>query len=138
MGDKKHLLNLRFGNKGFIFTIDILIAIVMIAIIMFASTIFVLKQTGQNIKLLQIEKIGADTIAVLDYRGYFNALDKNSIETRARKILPKNYDISLKMECQNITILIGGLPQRSFPAGERIIVTRNLDYCYVKYWTWEK
>ena len=136
--DKTHSWNSHSGNRGFIFTLDAIIAIIVIAIILSASGIFMIKNLDQNINSLQIEKIGADTIATLDYKNDFNSLNKITIKSRIDNILPENYELSFKMECQDIAILSGNIPQQTVHSGERIIVTNNFDYCYIKYWIWEK
>ena len=136
--DKNHSWNSHSGNKGFIFTLDALIALFIIAITITVSGTFLLKNLNQNINSLQIEKIGADAIAVLDYNNDFNGLNKKTIESKINNIMPNNYDLSFKMECQNITVLSGNPPIRAIHSGERIIVTNKLDYCYMRYWIWEK
>lgn len=135
---KKHYSKSSFGNKGFIFTLDALVAVFIVALIISVSSIFAFKQLNQKFNSLQIDKIGADVIATLDYRNDFNSLDKNYIDTKIKNLLPKNYDISYKMVCQNITIVQGEPPSRSFRSGERIIVTNNLDYCHINYQIWPK
>lgn len=138
MVDKKHLWNLVSGNRAFLFTLDALVALSLVFIVIFASTAFVLRQFDQPVDSLQLEKIGADVVAVLDYRNSYDSLNKLSIDNKLRAITPENFDMRLSIECEDRAILIGDLPQKSFRSGDRIIVTSELDYCYVKYWIWGK
>ena len=132
------LWNLYSGNKGIMFTLDAIIAVFIMAIVLTAAGFFLLRGLDQDITDLQLEKIGADTIAVMDYQGDFDVIVKETLKNKIRNVLPENYDMTLQLNCQNKNVLLSNVPVESFRSGERIIVTNNLEYCHVKYWVWER
>src|SRR3989344_745151 len=132
------LWNSYSGNKGIMFTLDAIIAVFIMAIVLTAAGFFLLRGLDQDITDLQLEKIGADTIAAMDYQGDFDVIVKETLENKIRNVLPENYDMTLQLNCQNKNVLLSSVPVESFRSGERIIVTNSLEYCHIKYWVWER
>ena len=75
---KKQLLNSHFGNKAFIFSLDVIIGIMVVASIFVASTFYIIKAGDESISKLQTIRTGYDVLALLDNQGTLNSL---SVET---------------------------------------------------------
>ena len=119
------------------FTLDAIVSVFIIAIILTAAGFFLQRGLNQDIKDLQIEKIGADAIAVMDSQGDLDNIIKDNLKNTIMNTLPENYDMTIQFNCQNKTVLLSN-PVQPSRSGERIIVTNDLEYCHIKYWVWEK
>ena len=131
------LWNSYSGNRGIMFTLDAIVSVFIIAIILTAAGFFLQRGLNQDIKDLQIEKIGADAIAVMDSQGDLDNIIKDNLKNTIMNTLPENYDMTIQFNCQNKTVLLSN-PVQPSRSGERIIVTNDLEYCHIKYWVWEK
>ena len=139
MDKMKKTLNLHCGNKGFIFSLDIFMAIIVITLSITASLLFIFRANDNNISLLQETKIADDITSVLDYNKKFDSLNKNTIISNINSVIPQNYNMSFRIECQNKIIQnIGQIPSTFVASSERVIVTDNLDFCIMRYWLWAK
>ncbi len=135
MMKKRELLNFRCGNKGFIFSLDIFLALVIVLLFIFASMFFGLNQNDDNFAIIQQTKIADDAVSVMDYNKRFDSLDKNIIISNIDRVLPDNYNMSFRIECKNKIIEhVNNKSNEFIVSGERVIVTSKMDYCKMRYW----
>ena len=135
----KKLLNLQFGNKGYIVSLDICIALFIIVITLIVSLFLISRTNEDNLSLAQQTKLADDIVSVLDYNKKFDSLNKNTISSNINYVLPKNYDMRFRIECKNKIIqnLINNT-NNFIASSERVIVTDNLEFCKLRYWLWSK
>lgn len=145
---KKQLLNLHYGNKkGFVFTLDSIIAIIVAFILIGASANYVSKSENSE-SSIQISRTGSDIIAMLAKTNSFDSFNSASIQNEVNEALPENYNLRINLECsdedlnpsENI-ILGDSIPENKFVgAGKRFFIVENpsINYCMVKYWVWQK
>jgi len=138
MVTKKSLWNLHYGNRGFILTLDILIALLIVMSAVIVSTTVMVKSSNKNLILLQVKAIGEDIATVLDYKKDFDTLYKNSISNNIKALLPENFEMSYKLGCPSITIYDTAPQKRFTGTGKRVIVTSKGEYCLLEYWIWPK
>lgn len=140
---KKQLWNLRFGNKAFIFSLDIIMAIVVVMSLLMVATFYVTKAGGESVSKLQTIRIGADVLALLDYGGTLNTLSVGNIEVELNRILPINYHMRITANCKGqdplIVETIDISPDNRFiGAGKRVFATNSSEYCIARYSIWLK
>lgn len=96
------------------------------------------KENEENYELLQQFNLANDIFTVLDVNGKLDSLNKNSIKTSVENILPKNFDYSFRLECEDKIIESNRSVSSTLVKGERIVVTNNLDLCIARYGVWPK
>ena len=135
---KIRLLNLHYGNRGFLLTLDMSIALFIVGIMLVSSLFFIAKTSKEEILLLQQSKIMHDVFAVMDYNKAVDSTSRENIKSNLNNLLPKNYKAGFRLECKNKIIQDLNITPNSFiSSGERIIVTDKLDYCIMRYWLWQ-
>ena len=131
------MLNLRFGNKGFFLSLDMVMALFIVGIVLTASIFFIIRGQEDSLSLLQETKLAGDAISVLDYNKKFDSLSKDTIHDSINSVLPDNYNMSFRMECPTRIIQSSEIfPNKFISSGEKVVVTDNLDYCVMRYWLW--
>ncbi|MFH2028665.1 MAG: hypothetical protein ABIJ08_05975, partial [Nanoarchaeota archaeon] len=134
---------LRFGNKGFIFSLDMIIAIGVVMSVLAVAAFYVTKAGDISAPRLQTSRIGSDVLAVLDHSGALDSLAVGTIETELREILPVNHDMIIEVMCEGIDPIIvettSIFPSDGFIAtGKRFFVTQKSEYCIAGYTIWLK
>ena len=148
---KMQLLNLRFGNKAnkclgnkaFVFSLDIIVAVVVVVSILAASTFYVAKAGSESVTNLHTVRVGSDVLALLDHDGILDNLSIENIEINLNRVLPINYQMRTLVNC------IGGdqiavettdiFPQDRFVGnGKRVFVTNTSKYCIADFSIWLK
>ena len=137
-------LNSKLGNKGFIFTLDMIIAMTFTIIILILANYYV-RSTENPLTKLQMEKTGSDVAALLDNLGILDTLSDEEIGEELESILPVNYDMHLNITTlTNVKLSIGStIPDdKHIISGKRVfVVTQNniiADEAFVQYWIWLK
>ena len=130
--------NLHYGNKGQVFSLDAIIAIFLVMIVLISSFFMVNKENEENYELLQQFNLANDIFTVLDINGKLDSLNKNSIKTSVETILPRNFDYSFRIECDNKIVESNRSVSSTLVKGERIVVTNNLNLCIARYSVWPK
>ena len=99
--------NSRFGknNKGFILSLDILIATFLAFIVITISVYYVGLADDETLSSLQLLRTGSDILAVMDYEKTLNSLDKIEIQNKMDILLPPNYGMLVSIN--------GTFPQRT-------------------------
>jgi len=139
---KMQPLRFRFGNKGFIFAIDILLAVFVIAAVLMLSSFYLLKANEDPYSRLHASRIGSDIINSIDNSGVLQTLSPASIDSEINRLITINHEMQIKISCANSSqIIIETSPEqpinRFITKGERFFVTTD-NYCIAEYKTWLK
>ena len=140
---KKRLLNLRFGNKAFVFSLDAAIAITVVVFILAVSTFYITKSGGESVSKLQTIRIGSDVLAVLDNDGTLGTLSLETIRIELNRILPINYHMRIRANCRNQGPIIAETTDifpkdRFIGAGKRVFVSNTGKHCIADFSIWLK
>ena len=139
--EKKHYYNLALkGKKGFIFTLDVLIALILVALFLFAATNFVTKSNKDPFPNLQLIKYGADIMNVLDYQGYLTNPDQTTISNQLSILVPGYYgmEITGHGSC-SFTSSTGDSPsENQFVASGKYYFKSSDSFCHARYKIWGK
>ncbi len=138
---------LRFGNKGIIFTMDAVVALLLVIALLTASY-FYLYKSNNVIPNLSVLRTGDDIMALLDYGGYLSNLNQSDIQNVTSSLLSNRHDIFIKITTSNYTspnqtFLIGNtIPNDRFVgSGKRFgVITNatNATFITSRYWVWLK
>ncbi len=150
-------LSLHFGNKGFIFSMDATIALVILVLLLTIANIYLIIGNRATSSDIQTLKYGDDVIKILDEKGVLSSYDAAYIHNNLSSLLPSNYNMTVLVNCSMFTTSggPGNIQQSSFVnmtgypnnltvfSGTRIFVTTNKDltkekYCFSRYWIWLK
>lgn len=145
---KKQLWNSHYGNKkGFVFTLDSLIAVVISFIVLGAASGYVAKSTT-SLADMQISRTGSDIVTLLENTNSFDSLNFAAIESSLNQVLPEKYGLRINLQCSDSDLnevadfIIGeDIPENNFvSSGKRFFVIENseIDYCMINYWVWKK
>ena len=140
---RKRLLNLHFGDKAFVLSLDVIIAIIVVISILVVSTFYITKAGGESVSNLQTIRMGGDVLALLDYDGTLDTLSVEDIEIELNRILPINYHMRIKVKCRGQDPIIvettAMFPKDRFiGGGKRIFVTNTGKYCAAYFSIWLK
>ena len=140
---KKQSWNLRFGNKAFIFSLDIIVAITIVMSLLVVSVFYVSKAGSDSVSKLQTVRIGADVLALLDYNGTLDTLSSDQMDVGLNSILPINYHMRISANCMGQSPIVAettdDYPTNRFVgAGKRVFVTPSNQYCIANYEIWLK
>lgn len=138
---KKQFWNLHFGSKAFIFSLDVVIAIVVVMALLVVSTFYVAKAGSESVAKLQMIRVGSDVLALLDHTDSLDSLFVDFIEIDLNTILPANYHMRIKVYCEGEGTLAVETTDtypsdRFIGVGERVFVTDTYDYCMASYNIW--
>ena len=134
---KKLFWNLRFRNKGVIFTLDMFLALLVVITIFVASSYY-FSRSDNALYNLQLTKIGNDIITLLDYNGVLNIPNQEIIQDKFNELLPSNYEMLISFESNNGNdFSIGVMPTNTdfIGSGERFFIKNDLsDYYLIRFW----
>ena len=147
---RRQLLNSACGNRdkrGFVFTLDSLIAMIILFVIIGISSSYVSRGESELYKL-QLSRTGSDLLTLLENKEAFDSMNSASIGNEISNILPQNYHININLTCANETLtdyttIIAGeeIPEKSFVASGRrfFVITNNdsADFCMTQYQIWQ-
>ena len=143
---KKPLCYLNYGNKAFIISLDAFLALIVVSMLFGATYLYVANLNPDSLADLQTIRTGADVFAILDYNNTLNSFNQSNIQKNLDDILPNNYDMKIRLNCNNnksLETTHNSSENRFVGSGERIFVvynetTDNLDYCNGRFWIWVK
>ena len=139
MAQKKSSWNFRFGNKGFIFLLDAVIAISLVIVILTASLFFASRAEESSISKLQASRVAHDIFAILDHNDNLRLFEISQIQNEIDAILPDIYSLDYKISCENrVYDSRTKIPEEFIFSGERVFVDQSLNNCIVRYWLWLK
>ena len=98
-------LSLWCGNKGFIFTLDVVVAFILLLILIASFSIYFRESNSNE---LYLKRLGYDAVLMLDYNGSLKTLDENIILKDMQLFLPENYDMRI------LIISLSDLPSPCF------------------------
>ncbi|MAG08759.1 hypothetical protein CMO89_04745 [Candidatus Woesearchaeota archaeon] len=132
-----------FGNKAFIFSLDMIMAIIIVMSILIVSTFYITKASDETVSKLQTIRIGSDVLAVLDYKGVLDTLSVEDIEVELNRILPINHHIRIKVSCNARDPIIVETTdifpkERFIGTGKRVFVTNTGRSCIADFTIWLK
>src|SRR3989338_10010296 len=90
--------NRNWNKRGFIFTLDIIMGIVILFIFLGTSLFLVTRASEVSLSQQQILETGSDITAVLDREQVLASLDSSQITTQMANLLPPNYGMLLRIE----------------------------------------
>lgn len=132
------------GKKGFIFTLDVILGMIVVFVMVTITLFFISRGSEVSLGEYQLQTIGGDVVRVMDERGTFDSLSHNPIQDELALLLPANYDILLRIQGSfsegNGTIEVGNdIPDKRFLiVGQRAALTSNGTYLLITYFVWEK
>ena len=137
---KKQFLNSNLTKKGFIFTTDVTIAVIMVFAILTVTTFFITRNNEEFYPKLQLERTASDIIHLLDYKGYLENPTPSEIENKLNELLPTNYEIHLQgIGNNNCVFEVGNSPtQEEFIISSKEIFKTDSEYCTLNYEIWLK
>lgn len=141
--------SLKLGNKGFVFTLDMIIAITFTLMILTFANYYV-RVNESSLPKLQMEKTGSDIVALLDHYGSLDNIVNGANGTEIEEpgdledyledfeednffledVLPINYDMHINITSKNtIQLSIGSdIPSNtSIISGKRVFVVSYLN-----------
>ncbi len=130
-------------NKGFVFTIDALIAVVIAVTAIAASSVYIGMSAGEPMAGLQMSRTGYDLLTIINHKGIW--LSQSDIEAELSALLPSSYAMVIKEQCDTTWTNLAkantetfDLPEKKeIVTGERIFV-KELDYCRARFYIWLK
>ena len=135
--------NLKLESKGFIFSLDMVIAMSFTIIMLVLANYYI--RTENPLSQLQIEKTGSDIAALLEHKGILDTLNSAVIKENLDKFLPVNDDMRLNITTKNnVRLIIGSnLPEnKDIISGKRVFVIAQgsaiTDHAKLQYWIWLK
>lgn len=133
------------GRKGFVFSLDMAIAVLITILMMTAAGRNMANAEKNSISNSQMAAVGSDIVAMLDYKGILQTMDEKAIESGMNDIMPQNYDMLLKITADDGTTVYAGdsVPAIQFVgSGKRFFTIKDETsierYAYVSYWIWAK
>ena len=141
---KKASWHFGFGNKAFIFSLDVTIA-VLVSIIVLSAAVYYSSNASDSLPTLQMSRTGSDILIMLYYNGTLNSMGP-AIEENMNDMLPQNYDMRIKITKSDGSPLLevgNELPNnKMLVSGKRIFTKTSgnkIDYYAVaQYWIWLK
>ena len=139
--DRMQLLTSRYGKKGFVVSIDVMIAIFLLVSVLATITFFSSANDSYVVDYSML-RVGGDITKILIKN---DALDATSVEINNSiyTLLPDNYDMRLKIDCNSAGQMYAG---KELPLDTDIMSnmlayvnddgTSITDECVVQYFIW--
>lgn len=127
-------------KKGFVFIIDIAVAMGIVFLILMVSLFYVTRTDTGSIANAQLVKTGYDVITVLDYMNSLQSFDKDTIQADLFQILPVSYHMRLQVKGNTDLVIIEtaqAMPNDRFIAsGKRFFITDTGEPGVAMFWIW--
>lgn len=137
MAHKKSSLNLVSGNKGIIFTLDVIVALFIVLFVMGVSLFFLNRSEESPIIKMQASRIASDITAVLDYSNKLSEVDTNKIKSEINSMIPEGYQIEFKIKCNNrVFDSREEIGKNEIFSGQRVFLDTKFNPCIMRYWIW--
>jgi len=138
------------GFKGFVFSLDAILAVSVMIIFIVASFILIAKSSVDPYANLQTVRLERDLLAVMEKSGAFDRLDGGEIEDAIEYSLPHGSEFYFSMETYmyaNGTFVMASFDRRgqqppgsvSVYGARRDIVTKRgaeMEYTVARLWIW--
>lgn len=139
---KKQLWNSNSGNKGFILSFDVVIAVFIVLLILTAATFYATRASEDSLSKLQMVRVGSDILAILDYEGTLATLSSPNIETGLNELLPASYHMRVEIKGRTFGPVIvetaSEMPSDRFIGSGKRLFNKNAEYYTARYWIWLK
>lgn len=144
---KQHKSKFRFGNNGIVFTLDAIMALIVVVIILTFANIYFFRLDKSNPSNLQIIRTGSDVMKMLDYNGSFLSYDANLINIDKKILLPKSYEMRIVVNASNGRNFDTSetIPSDRFVSSGSILMAINdqnlsnkINPAVGRYWIWAK
>ena len=121
----------------------IIVGIIIVAIILVFSTFYVTKAGDESVSKLHTVRVGSDILALLDNNGAFDSLSAESIAIELNSVLPINYHIRIRVQCDGEEPIIVETTDifpndRFIGTGKRVFITNADEYCVAGFSIWLK
>lgn len=138
---------LLYGDKGFIFSLDALISIILVFTIV--SALLITLQQKETLPNIYLSKKGSDIITLIDNNNKIDGLDRTAIMNEVSNLL-NNENIEVNITSYNtdlsgkstIDFNIGGKPDNFVSSGKRFfVVSDSADvnkFGVITYKIWQK
>ena len=145
MKKEKQFWNCGFKNKkAFIFTMDVMVAAVIVLSTLTVASYFVVQKSSDPFPSLHLLRTGSDFVKLLDYMGYFNDPSGGDISTYLVNYLPQQYGMYLEgsgpVGSTTCIFTAGENPPEGTPlgSGKEFFRTSSKEHCSVRYKIWLK
>ena len=135
---KNQLSKYRYGNKGIVFTLDVLVALTIFMIIASISIYYASQASENKIGKIQMANAASDFLAVIDNNETLKTLNQETIQNEINLLLVPPYKMRILIETQNNELIdIGNVtPEGSLvTSGKRYFFTGS-EYAEANYWIW--
>ena len=139
----KHL-NLDYGNKGIIFTLDVVVAVLIFILLLSLSGYYISKSQELREVNLMILRTGSDIITALDNNNILSTMDLNTIETDKDILLPNNTEMKIILECEDSSGGSSGyletpeiIPNKFVGSGKRFFIRESNNNCIAQFFIWK-
>lgn len=132
------------SKKGFIFTLDVALGIIISLMVIAVSVYFMTRGSESSLPQYQLLTTGSDIITVLDKQNVFDALNPSTIENQMGILLPSRYGMLIRIQgnfSQSGGIIEAGdeIPLRvNTLTGRRIALIDPDTYIKITYFMWVK
>ena len=135
--------NCKLENRGFAFSLDVMVGITLVMALLVLSTFYITKAGDESVSRLQMTRVGYDILSVLGKEGKLNRLSLEEIDSGVNRMLPINYDIRVKVECNSGEVILvetdDVFPSDKFvSSGKVVFVTDTEKYCMAGFNIWLK
>ncbi|MBI2140374.1 hypothetical protein HYU14_05600 [Candidatus Woesearchaeota archaeon] len=130
-------------KKAFLFSIDALVAVIILFLLLTAAVYYAAKGSEDPLSQLHTIRIGSDILALLDHQGALGSLSVENISIELNSLLPVNHEMAVSIECGNKDPLAvetsESVPQNRFiGAGKRVFLAKDFAPCIAGYQIWLK
>lgn len=137
---KCRLYKSHYGNKGVIFTLDALVALIVFLIAFVVSTYYVSQASENKLAQIQMATYASDLLAVMDNNGTLQTLNSTLIENQKNELLPAAYDMRIILETSDSrSVDVGDIaPDGIFVITGKRYLVENQNYVEASYLIWER
>ena len=119
---KNQQYNSHYGNKGMIFTLDVVIALIIFIIVLAVTSFFIAKSAEDKLSKINMYNAGSDILNIMDKKGILKQLDIKEINKELQKVLQSKYAVRIQIETDKGDKIDTGEelpPGRFIASGER-------------------
>lgn len=140
MKTKTQHLTSHYGSKGFIFTLDMLAASIIVAITLVVATFYASQASEYKLSQLNMITTGSDILARLDNSGTLQTLNASRIGNETQTLLPEAYGIRIQIISQSHPSLDTGaeIPTGTFIASGKRYFYAQESYNVARFYIWLK
>ena len=146
---KQRKLKYLYGNKGIVFTLDAIMAMIIVIILLTFANYYLFKigQASSSTGNLQILKTGSDVMKILEYNKSFQNYNANMIDIDKKLLLQPNYEMRIAINTTNGRNFDTNqtIPSDRFVGGGSILmaivdesISNKINPAIGRYWIWVK